>query len=144
MIISNENNDECHNPNVQQLTEFLSRVGLQKNESFVILSQEDELYIQAAGSQLNGYEIEYRERSEEEHYASVRNTIPHAEMVNIFVAYLQNANWKEQIEWLPLIEKQARNKETQQSGMGIGKLLFIMAVLVGLTVWGISIFLKAS
>lgn len=144
MIVSNEYNDECRNPDAQQLIQFLSRIGLREDESFVILSQESELYIQAAGTQSHGYEIEYREYSEEGHYASVRNNIPHAEMVNIFVAYLQNENWKEKTEWLPLLEKQAGNKDTQPSGMGLGKLLFIVAALVGVCVWAITVFVKGA
>lgn len=65
---------------------------------FIILSQSDQVYIQAAGEFNDPYTVEYREGDGDHHFQSAEVT---KEVVkSVFMKYLKgDASWQTDLEW---------------------------------------------
>jgi hypothetical protein len=102
-------------------------------DSFAILARADQTYIQTSGDPHNGFVLEYRDGSEEEHYSCSNVDLTIDKVVGAFQSYLANDDkWKSDLEWEP-------HTFDYSGGAGIGKKI---AAAVGLilamaVVWGI-------
>ncbi|MGI9323854.1 MAG: hypothetical protein ACR2PZ_01450 [Pseudomonadales bacterium] len=71
-----------------------------KGDSFVILSQDEMSYIQAAGDPTSGYVIEYQDGSLDEHYCCNTASVGTEDLVLTFQSYLaQDDRWKSVLSW---------------------------------------------
>jgi hypothetical protein len=98
MKLTTEDGTTVRKPDSGQLKTALDRLGLPGN-GFAILDAGRQRYIQVAGSRADGYIVEFREGSEDRHYASAVTDMPHAQMVALLDAYLNGAGWKGMVEW---------------------------------------------
>ena len=70
----------------------------------IILSQAEEVFIQAAGEGDEPYLLEYREGDEDYHFQCARK-VPKASVQSAFIKYLRgDESWKTDFEWKPLQE----------------------------------------
>jgi len=66
---------------------------------FIILSQADEMYIQAAGEADDPYVMEYREGSDDRHFECTRE-LKKSEAEAAFLKYLKgDSTWKTDFQW---------------------------------------------
>lgn len=73
--------------------------------SFVILSESDQVFMQAAGEGGGPFTLEYRDGDEKRHYHCLR-TVGKSVAETAFLKYLQgDATWKTDFRWKPLGEK---------------------------------------
>ncbi|MFN7987546.1 MAG: hypothetical protein U0529_08745 [Thermoanaerobaculia bacterium] len=73
--------------------------------SFVILSESDQVYMQAAGEGGGPFTLEYREGDESRHYHCL-HTVARSVAEAAFLKYLQrDATWKTDFRWRHLEEK---------------------------------------
>lgn len=112
MRLTTEDGTELINPDAEQLTLALSRLGLRGN-GFAILGSADQAYIQASGSRANTYIIEYRDGDETKHFTSRRTDISHREMLALFEAYRTGDDWKERIGWKKEFARSSRRVATK-------------------------------
>lgn len=126
MRLTTEDGTELINPDAEQQTHALSRLGLPGN-GFAILGSADQVYIQTSGSRANGYIIEYRDGDETKHFTSRRTDIPHEEMLAIFEAYRTGGAWKALVDWK---KEFARSRTGAATKAGESKLyLFAVGIL---------------
>jgi len=92
-------------------------------DSFAILARSDQVYIQTSGDPHNGFVLEYRDGSEEEHYSCTNFELTAEQVIRAFQSYLANDDkWKSELEWQPQVFDYS-------GGAGTGKKV---AVAVGL------------
>jgi hypothetical protein len=79
------------------------KVGLRSAEDtagFVVLSRDNQNYIQAAGSQEEGFYFECRNGGPDKHYRSTSSSIPYEAAVEVFKGYAaRNQRWWHKVEW---------------------------------------------
>lgn len=114
MQLTTEDGTEQVEPGTSQLSAALSRLGLPGN-GFAILGKGAQYYIQTTGSRADGYIVEYRNGSEQEHYTSVRSDISQKEMVAVFEAYRIGENWRSSIEWSNNFHKKNNRRSNKKS-----------------------------
>jgi len=69
---------------------------------FIILSESDEVFIQASGEDDGPYALEYREGSSDRHFRCTRD-LTKAEVEDAFLKYLnRDAGWETDFPWEPL------------------------------------------
>jgi hypothetical protein len=69
---------------------------------FIILSQADEVYLQASGEADGPFVIEYRDGGEDRHFECTRD-VSKSEVETVFFKYLKNdPTWRTDLEWKPL------------------------------------------
>ena len=74
----------------------------EKRGEFIILSQGEEVYIQAAGEGFGPYTLEYRDGDEDNHFQCTRE-LSKPEVQSAFIGYLKgDPSWKSNLEWKPL------------------------------------------
>ena len=74
----------------------------EKRGEFIILSQDDEVYIQAAGEGFGPYCLEYRDGDADHHFQCSRE-LSRAEVQSAFIGYFEgDESWKTTLEWTPL------------------------------------------
>jgi len=67
---------------------------------FIILSQSDQVFIQAAGEYDDPYLVEYRDGDDEHHFYAA-NDLPKERVQQLFIQYLAgNPSWHTDIEWI--------------------------------------------
>jgi hypothetical protein len=97
-------------PPVQNVTEVDLRIAFANDAErgeFVILSEADEVYIQAAGEGDGPYTLEYRDGGHDRHYECTYQ-LDKAMVEWVFLKYLRHdETWRTQLEW--------RRLETSQS-----------------------------
>lgn len=73
--------------------------------SFIILSESDQVFIQAAGEGTGPYTLEYREGDETRHHQCLRQ-LARSEVQSAFLKYLRrDASFKTDYQWSALEEK---------------------------------------
>jgi len=71
-------------------------------DSFAILARADQVYIQTSGDPRNGFVLEYREGSEEEHYSCSTPDLTAEQIIRMFQSYLADDDkWRSEFEWQP-------------------------------------------
>lgn len=69
-------------------------------DSFVILARADHVYIQTSGDPKNGFVLEYRDGSEEEHYSCSTFNLTAEQIIRAFQSYLADDDkWRSELEW---------------------------------------------
>jgi len=71
-------------------------------DDFVVLSQNDMNYIQAALSDFEGegFILEYQEASLDKHFSATDKNISKEDILSAFLAYLKgDSSWKEKFSW---------------------------------------------
>lgn len=67
--------------------------------SFIILSESDQTFIQAAGTGNGPYALEYRDGDETRHYQCLRD-LKRSEVQSAFLKYLRrDSSWKTDFQW---------------------------------------------
>ena len=80
---------------------------------FIILSQSEEVYIQAAGEGDEPYLIEYREGDEDRHFQCTQK-VPKANVQSAFMKYLKgDDSWKTDFEWKPLEDEPSEDESSE-------------------------------
>lgn len=100
-------------------------------DSFAILARSDQVYIQTSGDPQNGFVLEYRDGSEEEHYSCSNFNLTAEQIIRAFQSYLANDNkWKSDLEWQPQVFDYS-------GGSNLGKrvLTAVGLILTIATVW---------
>ncbi|MFT3735025.1 MAG: DUF3592 domain-containing protein [Rhodocyclaceae bacterium] len=115
MKLETEDGTEITNPDHETLRKELARVGLPGN-GFAILSQSEQCYVQTTGSRADGFVIEYRDGSEEQHFSSTETDIAHERMVALFEAYRSGGAWQSMTLWDTGLSGHAPAKPERQSG----------------------------
>jgi len=73
-----------------------------KRGEFVILSQSEQVYIQAAGEGFGPYNLEYRDGDEDHHFQCTQE-LSKSDVQSAFIGYLKgDRSWKTNYEWKPL------------------------------------------
>jgi len=104
-----------------------------ENNSFAILSEADEVYVQTAGGRDTGFVLEYREGSADAHYRAVRNDLNVGEVVRAFIQYTAgDPSWRVPFDWKRL---EMRRLPSRRGGMLIliGALALVAVALLILT-----------
>ncbi len=97
-----------------------------ENDSFLILSKSDMVYMQTAGNFNEGFILEYQEGSVDEHYSCINDPLTNDQVVKAFKDYLNgNLNWKKDLIW----EKEDLNISNSSWPLVIVVLLVIAAIL---------------
>lgn len=77
---------------------------------FIILSQSEEVYIQAAGEGDDPYVMEYREGDSDHHFQCTQK-LPKANVQSAFMKYLRgDDSWKTDFEWKQFENEPSENK----------------------------------
>lgn len=70
------------------------------SDSFAILEQDEQTYIQTSGGPADGFVLEYREGSPTSHFRCTDHQLPPDVVVAAFLAYLDGrADYKSQLGW---------------------------------------------
>lgn len=102
-----------------------------EGDSFAILAQAPEIYMQTAGGPGDGFVLEYRNGSAQEHYSCSRVGLTADEVINAFQSYLAgDSSWKSSLDWQPQVFSSSRSS----SGIGRGRIL-VGAIIVALIAW---------
>lgn len=97
-------------PSLSQIRDALSDLPGGEN-SFTILEQSDEFYMQASGSWSEGFELEYREGSNETHYRAAADSISLQDVLTAFNKYAQgDASFVDDFEWEQPFAQPAREE----------------------------------
>lgn len=101
-------------------------------DSFAILARAEQVYMQTSGDPQNGFVLEYRDGSEEEHYSCTNSQLTAEQVVWAFQSYLANDDkWKSDLKW--------QSHDFDYSG-GTGKgrniILVVGLILLGAVIWG--------
>jgi hypothetical protein len=77
---------------------------------FIILSQSEEVFIQAAEEGNTLYQLEYRQGDADHHFQCTQD-VSKANVQSAFMKYLKgDDSWKTDFEWKPLEDKPSGNK----------------------------------
>jgi hypothetical protein len=77
---------------------------------FIILSQSDQVYIQAGGKDYGPYSLEYRDGDDYHHFQCSRE-LSKPEVESVFIKYFEgDESWKATLEWKPLEMEQQGDK----------------------------------
>ena len=72
---------------------------------FIILSQRDQVFLQAAGEQEGPYHLEYRD-GDDAHHFRCRRDLSKSEVQSAFLKYLrEDGSWRSDFEWERLEKK---------------------------------------
>lgn len=102
-------------------------------DSFAILARADQEYIQTSGDPGNGFVLEYRDGSEEEHYSCTNVELSAEQVIRAFQSYLAvDDKWKSELEWQP-------QEFGYSAGAGAGKkaAVIIGAIVVVAVAWAL-------
>ena len=73
------------------------------DNSFAVLSLDENDYIQTAGDSQNGYVLEWCDGEARKHYYCAEDHLTIEDVIHVFTLYLQrNENWKSDVIWDPL------------------------------------------
>ncbi|MFC1736344.1 hypothetical protein ACFL1X_09510 [Candidatus Hydrogenedentota bacterium] len=132
-------NKAVDNPTKDQIAEAIASLRAEDG-SFVVLSHNENTYIQAAPDVDAGFRVQFQEGAPECFYEAANNLSTDA-AIQLFQAYLNRENWKGMTGWqkldlksaLDMIEPAENAARSSNSGC-LGILLLMPAtVLVGLT-----------
>lgn len=70
------------------------------HDSFVILSRDDQHYIQAAGGGSEGFILEYREGAWDRHFRCQDTALPGEAVTEAFISYARGGGRPESLEWV--------------------------------------------
>lgn len=104
-------------------------------DSFAILARADQVYIQTSGDPRNGFVLEYRDGSEEEHYSCSNFELTAEQIIRAFQSYLAGDDkWKSELEWQPqAFEYSGRTSTGKKVAVAVGLILTVAVV------WGIFV-----
>ena len=75
-----------------------------EGDSFAILARESEVYIQTAGGPANGFVLEYRNGSADQHYSCTNAELAADQVIEAFRSYRANDDkWKSTFKWQPQV-----------------------------------------
>lgn len=98
-------------------------------DSFAILARSEQVYIQTSGDPKNGFVLEYRNGSEEEHYSCSNVDLNAEQIIRAFQSYSAGDDrWKAEFEWKPHLFNYSGEPK---SG---GKLAAIIGVFIAVAV----------
>lgn len=74
------------------------------DDAFVILSQDEQIYLQTTGTAASGFLVEYRDGSEVAHFQSAGANVPLASTQEIFRLYAKgDSAWRDKLSWVPWV-----------------------------------------
>ena len=75
-----------------------------EGDSFAILAQAAEVYLQTSGGPSYGFVLEYRDGSSDEHYSCSNFELTADEVIAAFQSYLAgDGRWKTEFDWQPQV-----------------------------------------
>lgn len=98
MLLNINDDKQLRDPTPDDLATLLPQVGF---DQFCILGRTDEEYIQFYHNDEDGFELEYRDGSHEQHFAEASGELSIDDVVDAFVGYLQHdeRRWKSNHTW---------------------------------------------
>lgn len=144
MRLELENRDPIENPTPEDISnEFANFDGWRA--SFAILSFEDERYIQTTGTPKHGFQIEYRDGGEGEHYVNVGGAVPFERVVAAFQQYAKGeTSWWDEFEWEHIsAHENAEPAETPTPADAGCSVVFLFALALGTLLAMLNHLLKA-
>jgi uncharacterized protein DUF3592 len=128
MELTTEDGTVIRDCTTSQLRAALAKLGARGN-GYAILADAPEHYIQVAGNDAEGFVVEYREGSEENHHASIATNLPREQIVEVMTAYLGRASWKGMIAWQSGFGSKGPPSEPDRKVRAIIALLLLIAVV---------------
>ena len=105
-----------------------------EGDSFAILSQAPQIYIQTSGGPSYGFVLEYRDGSADEHYSCSNSKLTVDEVIRAFQSYLaEDGKWKSELEWEPQVF--GYSPDASSGGAKFGLVGIAIAVLIVLVIW---------
>jgi hypothetical protein len=102
---------------------------LSGDDDFLILSYNEQTYLQAMGAPGPGFLVEYRDGSEDSHFQSVQSDVPLAVAQEIFRLYAEgDGAWRSRIEWKRWAAADGRPASLSRASVGVA--VGVLAVLV--------------
>ncbi len=102
-----------------------------EGDSFAILARGEQVYIQTSAAPSDGFLLEYRDGSENEHYSCSNFELTADQVIRAFQSYLaDDGRWKSELEWQPQVFDYLG-----RSGSGRKVLVAIGLLIAGLVVW---------
>lgn len=100
MQLEIENQPTQYISSTEELRQALEMVG-KGDSSFAVLGRERQHYIQTARLG-QGFIVEFRNGSDDQHYSSKRTNLSQPEMIAVFLAYYEGReNWPTMLQWEP-------------------------------------------
>lgn len=126
MLLELENGESYKEPDSTTIESALRTLDGEGND-YAILSQADEVYVQAAGSPETGFILEYRAGSADAHFQSLRDDLALEKVVRTFVQYAAgDPSWKAAFEWKPL----AAGELSGRRGWLVALVIFALVVAI--------------
>ena len=105
-----------------------------EGDSFAILAQADQVYMQTSGGPENGFVLEYRNGSAEEHYSCSNFELTADEVIWAFQSYLaKDGQWQSQLEWQPQVFDYT--PDSTSGGLGFGLIGVAIVVVAAFVIW---------
>ena len=97
MILNINDERRVHKPNAARIHAAFDELG---REEFLILSRDDENYVQTYLDEDGDLLLEYRDGSEDQHYSAEETDLDRRRVAGLFVAYTEgDASWNEGLSW---------------------------------------------
>ena len=112
-----------------ELQAALGKLGSSDN-GYAILEAAPEHYIQVAGNDAEGFVVEYREGSEENHHSSIATDLPREKIVELMTAYLDRGSWKGMIAWQSGFGSKGPPPESPGKSRALVRAIFVIALVV--------------
>ncbi|WP_269542380.1 hypothetical protein [Cerasicoccus fimbriatus] len=128
---------EQNNPTGEQIIAGLDSIDGQSN-SFAILALRDQVYVQTMGNPQEGFVLEYRNGSEEEHYQTNDSEIPLDRIKEVFLAFAEgDVGWFDTFAWEPMFAGQTGvqavlDEEAPKKSGCMTAIIFLLVPLVSL------------
>lgn len=111
----------------------------EQEEGFVILSLSTQTYVQVAGTPQDGYVLEYRDGTPDQHYSCENPNLTEDEVIGVFLHFFaQDDEWKQCVPWTSTWAAnwmdRDENEAAQGSSGGMGRAAIVIAVLIALAV----------
>jgi hypothetical protein len=86
-------------PNWEEILDNLKEVG-SPDASVAVLSRSELSYIQTQGNDKDGFEIEYQEENESNHWVTIDRNLPRSRVIEVFQSYFEDKeDWKNWFSW---------------------------------------------
>lgn len=90
---------KIQNPSEADIRRAVFALDTKKNDAFLVLGQDDMTYIQTAGDQKVGYDLEYQQDDIKHHYRAKRYFTVE-EIIGALVSYsIGSDDWKTMADW---------------------------------------------
>ena len=104
-----------------------------EDNTFAILSLDEMTYIQARGSPMGGFTLEYQEGTLDRRYRTVAKTVSKGAALEAFLSYRhQDGQWQNIVDWE---RDDCSEDDASTSGKGCLSLIALTAGMIGVLWW---------